>query len=65
MKKIKLFKKGSSSVMLAKSDILGFVVVIKQGRKVIGVYSYDTMHESLNMFWYCVCMESGMDRYIS
>lgn len=65
MKTIKTFnKKGNIKVELI-SDTFGLFVKLTKNGVTINCYWYDNMHEALNMFWYCVCMSSGIDKYIS
>ena len=53
MKKIKEFKKrGCMNVVLGYSELLGYCVAVKYKKVVVNMYVYDTIHESLEMFWY-------------
>ena len=64
MKTIKTFnKKGYIKVELI-SDTLGLLVKLSQKGELIRCYWYDNMDEALDMFWYSVCMSSGIDKYI-
>ena len=65
MKKIKEFKKrGCLTITFGQSNLLGYCVVIKDKNEVKSMYTYDTMHEALEMFWYFIADQTNLSKYI-
>lgn len=65
MKTLKTFiKKGYDKIELIE-DIKGvFIVKISNGEKVKHIFYYETLYIATDMFWYCVSLETRIDKYI-
>lgn len=64
MKTIKTFNKKNCAKVELISDTFGLFVRVSQKNKTVNCYVCETMLEAMNMFWYCVCLWSGIDKYI-
>ena len=65
MKIIKSFtKKGCDKIELIELLSFGFVIKITRGKKVVQTFKYETLHMALDMFWFCVSLETGISKYI-
>lgn len=65
MKTIKTFKKkGCIKVELIYDTTFDYALKMSEKGETLNCFLFDNMHDALNMFWYCVSLTSGLNKYI-